>query len=140
MIFNKDKYNLDSDSFLEQCGQNQDLFSESFPTEIDDTEEIETIIYCHRDIEFTRKYLDRIFSTYSVTEEEFRNLLDSQKDSCKICGIHWNKTEKGLAIDHCHTTGKVRGLLCVTCNFGIGAFRDSKLLLNNAIAYLEDSK
>lgn len=62
--------------------------------------------------------------------EELRSLYGS---SCLICG-----GETRLVIDHDHTTGKVRGLLCYTHNTGLGMFQDNKDLLMSAIRYLEN--
>jgi hypothetical protein len=52
---------------------------------------------------------------------------------CEICG----DTTKELVVDHCHTTGEMRGFLCGTCNVGIGMFRDDPERLTYAIKYLE---
>ena len=48
-----------------------------------------------------------------------------------------NKSKRRLCVDHCHTTGNVRGLLCDTCNTALGKFRDNIDLLNEAIKYLK---
>lgn len=65
--------------------------------------------------------------TYGVCKEDFNYA------HCVICG----KTDK-LCIDHCHTSKEVRGLLCSSCNFGLGNFKDNPVLLANAIKYLVD--
>jgi hypothetical protein len=62
-------------------------------------------------------------------DERFRN----QNGCCDICK---QPSERTLHVDHDHVTGKVRGLLCAACNFGLGAFRDSVLDLRRAIEYL----
>jgi hypothetical protein len=54
---------------------------------------------------------------------------------CEVCGTVMQG--KCLALDHCHETGIVRGLLCQTCNTGIGQFKDNPGLLRKAAAYLE---
>lgn len=59
-----------------------------------------------------------------------------QKGECKICNT---TSTKPLSVDHCHSTGKIRGLLCNPCNMGIGQFKDSIVRLKNAISYLEGS-
>lgn len=55
---------------------------------------------------------------------------------CDICGKPGDDRWKELAIDHCHTTHTFRGMLCGTCNKGIGMFQDSEDLMNKAIQYL----
>lgn len=80
-----------------------------------------------------RKFLYR---RYKITEEEFNNLLEKQNYVCAICKEKC-VTFKNLCIDHDHKTGKVRGLLCLRCNKGLGDFRDNIDLLKNAIIYLK---
>lgn len=72
---------------------------------------------------------------YNITEEEFNRMHEEQEGKCKICN---KKSEKTLNIDHCHTTNKVRGLLCWNCNIGLGYFKDNKQFLINAIKYLDN--
>lgn len=68
---------------------------------------------------------------YGLSTENYYKLFDLQNNKCAIC-----KLEKKLHIDHCHKTGKVRGLLCFGCNAAIGQFNDDTKLLKNAIEYL----
>lgn len=70
---------------------------------------------------------------YKTTEDKIKEVLD--KKHCEICGAI-SKEKRRHAIDHCHTTGKVRGLLCDTCNKGLGQFKDDISMLENAIKYL----
>jgi hypothetical protein len=73
---------------------------------------------------------------YGITFAEKQALLAAQGGVCKIC----NRSEwpgKGPAVDHCHTTGKIRGILCSHCNTAIGLMRDDPSRLRAAIAYLE---
>jgi hypothetical protein len=63
-----------------------------------------------------------------------------QENKCKICGIPEEKAPRGrLAVDHCHETGQLRGLLCNNCNVGLGQFKDNPNLLTAAIEYLQSS-
>ena len=70
---------------------------------------------------------------YGITVEERQALLNKQGGTCAICP----STTK-LSVDHCHDTGKVRGILCHTCNVGLGMFHNDVEKLRAAIAYLEN--
>lgn len=71
-----------------------------------------------------------------ISDAEYDRLLNLQGGGCAICGAF--PTERSLAVDHDHDTGRIRGLLCMRCNTGIGHFEDSIPLLEAAIDYLED--
>ena len=73
---------------------------------------------------------------YGITDEFYEDMKARQNDCCAICGKHSSEQDQALAIDHDHDTGKVRGLLCRTCNLGIGYLNDNINLLANAIKYL----
>ena len=66
--------------------------------------------------------------------EEYEMMVEAQGGRCALCGDE----QKGqrLSIDHDHATGKIRALLCVRCNMGLGQFRDSPTLLEQARLYL----
>lgn len=73
---------------------------------------------------------------YGITLEEFQLLLNSQRGLCAICG----EPEAGkyrLSVDHCHETGRIRGLLCRKCNVAIGMLKESVTVLEAAIRYLQ---
>ena len=75
---------------------------------------------------------------YGLTPESFKALLVSQSYCCACCGTnkpHGNSNQWN--VDHCHTTGKVRGLLCNSCNIGIGCLGDNLQGVRNALHYLE---
>jgi hypothetical protein len=78
-----------------------------------------------------------------MTLEEFDAYWIVFRGKCGICGNDLKLPEKRrgqslevVAVDHNHSTGKVRGLLCNRCNKGLGFFKDSSELLNSAIRYL----
>lgn len=71
--------------------------------------------------------------------EALSELYLAHNKRCDICGTSTLEFNQGLCIDHCHTTGKVRGFLCHPCNLGVGFFSDSKVLLQNAITYLDNA-
>lgn len=73
-------------------------------------------------------------AVYNLTPQKFQEMLSSQKERCAICSK--SISVKTADIDHCHDTGSVRGLLCRSCNMGLGLFRDNPELLRKAIDYL----
>lgn len=75
---------------------------------------------------------------FGITLEDYNKMFEDQKGCCKICNTHQLDLKKRLAVDHCHTTGKVRGLLCGNCNRAIGMLNDSQELLLSAINYLKN--
>ena len=87
-----------------------------------------------------KRQVERI---YGITFDEYTELLKDQKGGCAICSVplktHWGvESEYEVAkVDHCHTTGKVRGLLCNKCNVSLGNLNDDIELFKNAINYLE---
>jgi hypothetical protein len=87
-----------------------------------------------------KEKIRRIKNDYNLTEEQLDNLYISQNKRCKICNTEYEKVSehKGLYIDHCHITGKVRGLLCATCNRLLGACKDDVNILRSAIDYLQN--
>jgi hypothetical protein len=82
---------------------------------------------------------DRILQKkFGITSAEYSELLSKQLGVCAICGQ--SSKDKLLAVDHCHATGTVRGLLCNLCNRGLGMFKDSPRLLTCALSYLTSRK
>ena len=73
-------------------------------------------------------------SKYGLTLEQARVM---QQADCDICGQHAGVGKGGMAIDHDHETGEIRGTLCINCNQGIGKFKDNPALLRIATEYLE---
>ena len=71
-------------------------------------------------------------NTYGITLCELDELL--KIENCQICDKNIKDKQQ---IDHCHHTGRVRGVLCSNCNRGLGRFKDSKSNLTNAIKYLD---
>ena len=83
------------------------------------------------------QHREKMFKKYGIRVEDYNRMFAQQKGCCAICGRHQSVFKKKLNIDHNHTTGKVRGLLCINCNHGIGQFKDSQELLLKAHKYLE---
>jgi hypothetical protein len=80
--------------------------------------------------------------SFGITLDQYNVLLEEQNGVCAICGnpetVIDNRTKqhRSLAVDHCHTTKKVRGLLCMGCNQGIGNFRENPQFLVSATSYV----
>lgn len=96
----------------------------------------------YSDPENKRKYKsDYLKQAFGITIEEFDQMLEKQQGVCAICSRPERGTRnKALAVDHCHETNKIRGLLCGHCNRAIGLLGDDINLLLSAIKYLEASK
>ena len=81
---------------------------------------------------------------FNLTVEEFAKLYDSlymkQQGCCVICGRHQSELNEKLGVDHNHSTGQIRGLLCNKCNTGIGMLQDSAEVCSAAAEYLRMSK
>lgn len=73
--------------------------------------------------------------TYGITLEQKESIIKAQDSCCPICGKNI-VNDKTSHVDHDHKTGKLRGVLCMSCNAGMGLLGDSELILNNAIRYL----
>lgn len=71
-----------------------------------------------------------------ITYDSYLNMLTKQNSKCAICGV----VSEHLSVDHCHKTNNIRGLLCNTCNLGLGSFKDSIEFLSKAQQYLLDYK
>lgn len=86
---------------------------------------------------FRNRYVIR---TYGITQQQYEEMFQQQGGVCGICGSQPDIERHGisrLAIDHCHSTGKIRGLLCNNCNAGMGLIGDTAEHLKAALAYLE---
>lgn len=82
--------------------------------------------------------------TFGLTVEQYNNMVIHQGNLCAICNqpeiVLSRGVLKKLSIDHCHITGKVRQLLCLRCNSGLGFFKDSEDILDKAIQYLKSHR
>lgn len=101
-------------------------------------------LYCSDTCKPNKKamYLKRV---YRISTENHQKMKIDQDSLCAICGskgflIGRNGHTEKLHIDHCHTTGKVRGLLCPNCNRALGLFQDNPELMRQAATYVEEHK
>lgn len=74
---------------------------------------------------------------FGITVADYEQMFSRQKGVCAIC--EKPETRRRLSVDHCHKTGKIRGLLCNKCNRGLGYFYDDKNLMKKATEYLKSN-
>jgi len=74
---------------------------------------------------------------YGLSQKEWDEMFHAQNQCCAICGKHQSNFKYRLAVDHCHSTGKIRALLCPKCNNAVAAFENYAELVQN---YLERFK
>ncbi len=75
---------------------------------------------------------------YGITLNEYYNLIKQQGGGCYICGRKEEPDGRRLSIDHDHKTNEVRGILCYSCNKGLGLFYDNIHSLEKAVLYLNN--
>lgn len=81
-------------------------------------------------------YLRKVKGKFKISKEDYLILHDKHNGNCAIC--FKNNDGRRLSIDHCHETGKIRGLLCRKCNLALGYFSDNVEYLKKAILYLQE--
>jgi hypothetical protein len=90
------------------------------------------------DLDRQRTYL--LKKKYGITPEKYDEMLSEQDYKCYICHTHEDKLDRSLAVDHCHKTGKVRGLLCGNCNRFLGQIDDDINTAERLLEYLNKYK
>ncbi len=100
--------------------------------------------YCSDSCRGKMHYRHRKYGTSQKFYADYDALFERQGGKCAICGETKvlkdgrSSKHKKLCLDHCHSSGKLRGLLCTGCNTGLGSFKDDPLRLCAAITYLSD--
>lgn len=100
-------------------------------------------VYCRQCCPSENKKAYQRLKLYNLSHHEFEFLLQSQKNLCVICdSVLKDKGATGLNIDHCHDTGKVRGILCHRCNIIVGFLDkgDWQKSVNKVVAYISRNK
>jgi hypothetical protein len=80
----------------------------------------------------------RLSTKYGLTVEEHAQMLSVQGGACLICRRSPRGRQKALCVDHCHSTGKVRGLLCSSCNSALGLLKEDVDRMQSMIRYVRD--
>lgn len=99
-------------------------------------------VYIERVKEWSKNNKDKrknniLKSKYNITLEDYNKLFEDQNGCCFGCAKHQSEVNKPLCVDHCHITGKVRGLLCDKCNWALGFVDDRIDVLENLTQYLK---
>lgn len=90
-------------------------------------------IDCDSSVRTFDLYLRR---TYNMTSDTYYTTLEKQRFSCPLCSRSMSNEGRRFAVDHCHVSGKVRGILCQPCNTALGLLKENIDTLSKAIAYL----
>jgi hypothetical protein len=81
---------------------------------------------------------NRLNSRYGLTIEQYNMLLQQTNGICPICLTEFSGFNHRAVVDHCHTTGRVRGILCNGCNAAIGFLKDDTKVVQRALKWLEE--
>lgn len=88
-----------------------------------------------------KRSFKNLMNKYGITPEIYEQERKNQDFKCALCGKHESTQHHNrLYVDHCHSTGLYRGLLCNTCNCGLGSFNDNIELMKKAIEYVENNR
>lgn len=86
---------------------------------------------------------EAIKNSHGIDIQEYNNMQIKQNNKCLICGkeesMKLHSNIKFLCVNHCHDSGKIRGLLCNSCNVGLGCFKDNIELIEKALDYLKNN-
>ena len=116
---------------------------EKFKKNVDMKQKTKSYHQKYRSKRGTAEYNGHLKRNYNITLDVYNEMLKEQDHKCAICQNEETKIDphtkkpSRLAVDHCHKTGKVRGLLCFMCNYAIGKFKDNITYLKRAIEYLK---
>lgn len=78
----------------------------------------------------------RLLRHFGMTSSEYDEMLQRQNHVCAVC---YSSSDRKLAVDHDHSTGRIRGLLCMSCNIILGHVKDDPIHLRSLAEYLEES-
>jgi hypothetical protein len=79
-------------------------------------------------------------STYGISTKTYAKMYNDQKGCCAICGKHESEFKRSLCVDHCHTTLKVRNLLCMKCNSALGLLNEDEDTVTSMLSYIREHK
>jgi len=125
-----------SDRYRAQCRSCRSLYTRAYLADNPDAQE--RIRGYPRKAESSVALRNRMrVQRYGISADRYDRLLKDQRGICAICGCGPEKSANGvLGVDHCHETGRIRGLLCSRCNSAIGQLGDTVVGLMRAVCYL----
>jgi len=85
----------------------------------------------------TRKRETQLKRNYGISLEDYQEMKKAQNNCCATCDRNESELKRSLMVDHCHTSGKIRGLLCDECNLSLGKIKDNIQTLEKMILYLK---
>lgn len=85
-----------------------------------------------------RRREDYLNFKHGISKKKYKEMYNQQNGMCLICSQKIDFKGRGTHVDHSHKTGKIRGLLCLNCNTGIGKFKENITVLRNAVLYLTE--
>jgi hypothetical protein len=83
-----------------------------------------------------RRQRSDLFKKFNINADQYDAMLLEQNGVCAICQKE-DPCNRLLAVDHCHSSGKIRALLCAACNKALGGFKDNPDILRKAALYIE---
>lgn len=86
-----------------------------------------------------RKNVD-LKHNFGITLDDYNEMLKKQNYRCEVCLRHESEFSRKLSVDHNHSTGKIRGLLCSQCNTALGKLREDEETINRLLKYIEKYK
>lgn len=90
----------------------------------------------NKDIKSEKGRMYYLKSKYNITPEDYDKMSEAQNHRCAFCSKHVSELERRLAVDHCHETGRIRGLLCMPCNTSLGQLGDTTEAMQKILSYL----
>ena len=85
-----------------------------------------------------KQWENKLIRNFGINATEYYKLLKQQNNKCAICKNEYKEGNKKLAVDHCHKTGKIRGLLCSNCNPALGFLKEDLNIIKNLVRYIKN--
>lgn len=128
---NREKVNASKRQWMEANAESQRVYNQAYQAEYQSKAENQFATWVHN-----------LRRNYRMTPAQFNAMWEKQKGKCAICEISMaprGRSSDAACVDHNHKTKEVRGLLCRTCNHGLGHFKDSPEVIQAAIKYLQEN-